>query len=398
VSALAKIAEIGRHPRFLSLSATALVLGLAYALTVPYLSLFALTEAHLSPSELGIYLVVAALSGVVATAWLGRLSDQGFGRKRTIVLTLICGVVGYAAMSKLRSFAGLLVNATVLLSIARAAFPQTFALARARFEADRLGDLTLASNTMRMFFSLAWVVGPALGALLVARVGFNGLYLSVAAAYGLVALLVAPIAAPAGTSAVTRLPSSALRHLRQPTIAATTLGFGLLFLSSSLNMIAFPLYVVETLHGTEGDVGWLLGLAAGLELPLMIGSALLSSRLGKPRLILSGAVLYAVYFVCIAAAPRIALLYPAQLINAFVVSVVMGLGMSYFQDQLPGEPGVSTALYANAMTLGSVLAGILFAALVGRYGPRGVLLACAGACLIASALLAYARARATGSR
>jgi SET family sugar efflux transporter-like MFS transporter len=392
MSAFAKIAAVGRIRGFPALGAAALVLGLAHALTVPYLSLFALTEAHFGPRQLGAYIVLSALSNLPAATWLGRLSDRGRSRRGAMLLALGFAAVGYALMSQLRGFFGLLANSVLLLSLGRASFPQTFSLARARFEAQKVEDITLATNALRMFFSVAWVGGPALGAVLLGVLGFRGLYLAIAVVYAVVAALIAPIDAPASVGpASSGGRAAALLHLRKPALAAATAGFALIFLCSSLNMIVFPLYVVETLHGAKHDVGWLLGLAAGLEIPLMLGSALLSSRFGKGRLIVISALLYALYFAAMALARSPWQLYPIQLLSAVVVSIAMGLGMSYFQDQLPGEPGVSTALYANAMTLGSVLGGLLFALLVGPFGHRGVLVACAACSLVGCGLLAMSR-------
>jgi SET family sugar efflux transporter-like MFS transporter len=387
MTALARIGGVARVPGFLVLSGTALALGLATSLAIPYLSLFAATEAHLSPRQLGVYLVVSALANVPVAAWLGRLSDRRGGRKRALVLSLAGGTAGYLAMSRLRSFPALLLDSVLLLSLGRAAFAQIFALARARFDAGEVEDLTLATSTMRMFFSVAWVLGPALGAALLTRMSFTGFYQVVGAMYALVTLLVLPLDAPDGSGGSARARTTVLAYLRLPSVATTTAGFALVFLCSSLHMIVLPLHVVETLHGDERQVGWLLGLAASLEIPLMLASGLGAGRLGKARLIVCGAALYAAYFAWLALARQPWQLYPAQLLNAAVVSVVMGLGMSHFQDQLPGEPGASTALYANAMTLGSVLSGVLFAAL-GATGTRGMLVACAACALGAAGLLA----------
>jgi SET family sugar efflux transporter-like MFS transporter len=391
MTALAKLADVARIPGFLALSATTLMLGLASSLATPYLSLFALSEAHLGPRQLGIYVIVSALSNLPVATWLGQLSDRGRSRKPPLMLALAGATLGYLAMSQLRAFPWLVLNSVVLLSLGRAAFAQTFAVARARFEVGSAGDLTLATNTLRMFFSVAWVVGPALGALVLARVHFTGFYLVVAALHVLAALFILPLRAPAaGPGGAARRP--VWHHLRQPRIAAATAGLSLLFLCSSLNMIVFPLFIVETLHGAKHHVGWLLGLAAALEIPLMLGSALVAARRDKGAMMVVSGVLFAAYFGCVALARHPWQVYPAQLLSALVVSIAMGLGMSYFQDQLPGEPGVSTALYANAVTLGSVLAGLVFAALATPFGHRGVLVACAVFSLLAAGLLARSRA------
>ena len=178
-------------------------------------------------------------------------------------------------------------------------------------------------------------------------------------------------------------------------MAALIPGMGLLFLCSNLNVIVLPLLLVQTLGGAERDVGGTFGLAAGLELPLMLGSALVAGRLGKGRLIIAGSLVYIAYFAALALATRPWHAYLAQGLTAFVISVVMGLGLSYFQDLLPGEPGVSTALYVNAMTIGSILAGGLFALLAAPLGNRGIFAVCAALSLAATALLLHADARLT---
>jgi SET family sugar efflux transporter-like MFS transporter len=341
-----------------------------------------------------VYMALSAVSGVVVTTWLGKLSDRGLGHKRAILLSLGCALIGHAAMSQLRGFGGLLVNTVIFLSVGRAAFSQTFSLARARFEADGVKDLTLATNALRMFFSLAWVIGPAFGAVAVAEVHFSGLFLIAAGLFALVALLVLPLDASRADLAFGGKRTAVLQYMRRPDVAAMTAGFALLFMSANLNTTVLPLYVVDTLHGPKSAVGWVFGTAAALELPLMLGTALVASRLGKPRMLVVAAAIYGAYFLAMVAAGRPWQLYPVQVLSALVISVVMGLGLSFFQDLLPGEPGVSTALYANAMTLGSVLSGSVFAAAAGTWGNRGLLLVCAGCSFAACLLLIYAGRRA----
>jgi MFS transporter, SET family, sugar efflux transporter len=384
---LARVPELGLH------SAIALSLGLAHAFTFPFLSLFALEEARFSARQLGIYLAASALSGVLATTWLAKLSDRTGRHRQALLLSLLCATVGNVAMCGLRSFWPLLLNAVTLLAVGRAAFSQTFSLARARFDAEQVEDVTLATNTIRMFLSLGWVVGPALAAVALAGLGWSGLYLVAAGTFVVVGLLALRAREPSTPPRAAGHGTSILRYMRRGPVAALMAGFGLLFLCSNLNIIVVPLLLVQNLGGAERDVGLAFGLAAGLEIPLMLGSALVAGRLGKGRLIVSGALVYVGYFIALSLATRPWHAFLAQGLTAFFVSVVMGLGMSYFQDLLPGESGVSTALYVNAMTLGSILAGGLFAALAAPLGSRGVLLVCAGICLIAFFLLVYADSR-----
>ncbi len=332
---------------------------------------------------------------MLATTWLGKLSDRTLSRKHALLAALACATVGHLAMCYLRGFWGLLLNAVTILALGRAAFAQTFALSRARFEAEAVQDLTLATNAIRMFFSLGWVIGPALAAVFLASLGWTGLYAVSAGTFVLIGLLALGTRDPPVRPAAAGPPTSVLRYVRRGPVAALIAGMGLLFLCSNLNVIVLPLLLVQTLGGAERDVGGTFGLAAGLELPLMLGSALVAGRLGKGRLIIAGSLVYIAYFAALALATRPWHAYLAQGLTAFVISVVMGLGLSYFQDLLPGEPGVSTALYVNAMTIGSILAGGLFALLAAPLGNRGLLAVCAALSLAATALLLHADARLT---
>jgi SET family sugar efflux transporter-like MFS transporter len=38
-----------------------------------------------------------------------------------------------------------------------------------------------------------------------------------------------------------------------------------------------------------------------------------------------------------------------QLLNAIFIGIVAGIGMSYFQDLMPGRAGVATTLFANSI-------------------------------------------------
>ena len=52
--------------------------------------------------------------------------------------------------------------------------------------------------------------------------------------------------------------------------------------------------------------------------------------------------------------------------------IVAGLGMSYFQDLMPGRPGVATTLFTNAVRTGSIAAGALAGGIAEAWGYQGV--------------------------
>jgi SET family sugar efflux transporter-like MFS transporter len=282
----------------------------------------------------------------------------------------------------------MLLTAVLLISIGSAAYAQMFAFVRAKFQLEYQGDLTLATNIVRMFFSFAWVAGPVLGAYLIGTYHFGPLFLTAAATFLLVAVLVVPIrfvrAPPAPPEHTAVLP-----YLRQKHILASAAGFTFVSMGHNLALITFPVYIVETLGGTKIQLGILFGLAALLEIPLMIAAAIIVSRMPSSRLMWIGALLSALYFGYVSFVQEPWQLYPMQFLSAAVIAIFMGVGISYFQDMLPGVPGVATALHASTHTVGSVVSGVIFAAVAATFGYRGVFVASAILATIAAVLLFF---------
>jgi SET family sugar efflux transporter-like MFS transporter len=385
--------EVFRAPGFWPMSLSVLVLGLAYSIVVPILSLYALTEVRMSTSQFGLYLACNAISGVIASMAMGKWSDSGIQRERLILLSLIAGIGGYLVFSQTKSFAVVMLTALVLGSLGGTAFSQMLALTRTRLESAQVKEMTLATSSVRMFFSLAWVLGPVLGALVLGTYHFQGVFLSTVALLLLVFAMVlwlpkvVAIGPDAAKAPVIR-QRALWQHLRSKRIALSVLAFACLSLCSNLTMMTLPIFVTSTLHGEQSSLGQLLGLAAGLEIPLMLLTAFAADKVGKARLIVISALIYIVYFVVLANATAVWQLYPNQLLVAFAVSINMGIAISYFQDLLPGQPGVATGLFSSSFTVGGVMAGAVFAAVGTPFGYRGIFVACALFSALAAALMA----------
>ena len=48
-----------------------------------------------------------------------------------------------------------------------------------------------------------------------------------------------------------------------------------------------------------------------------------------------------------------------QVFLAFYLAILLGLGISYFQDILPDFPGYASTLFANAMVIGQLCGNLL---------------------------------------
>ncbi|WP_019584844.1 sugar efflux transporter [Deinococcus apachensis] len=372
-----RLADVWRLPHVLGLAVSVLFLGLATSLAFPYMALFGVNQVHMTPLQLGIFLTVNAVSGVLISTGLARLSDRLPDRKPLVFLTLGAAMVGYSLLSVARSYPALLLIGPVFLGTGAAAFPQVFAFARAQFVgvAGALPDRAI--TVLRSIFSLAWVVGPGVGALVLARLDFRGLFLLAAGCFVLAVLPIlrvprAPVEAPAPPSPADPQEETAAR---QP-FFRPALAFVLYGMSMSMGMSMFPLFITKVLHGTDSQVGFLVGLCALLEIPFMLAFAVTRRLPPLARMVKYALALFALHFALVYLSQGMPLLVVTQAVRAAVLAVTAGLGMAYFQELMPGRIGAATTLFANTTNVGSMLAGIVSGACAQLFGYRAVFLLC----------------------
>ncbi|ULH15730.1 sugar efflux transporter [Deinococcus sp. KNUC1210] len=390
-STLTTLARLPNYPR---LSLAVLLVGLSTSVAGPYIPLFASTQAHMAPLPLGIFMTLLAMSGVLISLLLGRWSDRLPNRKPMVLLAVGAAATGFLLLCVTRSYLPLLLIVCVFLGTGAASFPQLFALAKAQLQGADPQASEHGITTLRSVFSLAWVVGPGLGALLVGNERYNTLFLTTAGLYTATALMVLLARTP---PAVNRSSSGRPLPVSGPQIALWKIVTSFVLYGTSLSMgaLALPLYVTHVLHGTTGQVGFLLGLCALLEIPIMLSFVFLPRRFSTHSLIVFAFALLALYFVMLWAAPGIVVLAAAQLLRAIVIAIAASLGMTYFQSLMPGRIGAATTLFANTTSIGSMLAGVVSGGFAQAFGYRSVFLVCGVFTLLAWGLLYSAGRRAT---
>ena len=120
-----------------------------------------------------------------------------------------------------------------------------------------------------------------------------------------------------------------------------------------------PLFVTEYLKEREGYVGTLASLCAGLEVPFMVILGILASKLSTRTLLILGAISGGLFYFSIGIFENIYMMMIGQVFLAFYLAILLGLGISYFQDILPDFPGYASTLFANAMVIGQLCGNLL---------------------------------------
>jgi SET family sugar efflux transporter-like MFS transporter len=362
-----------------------LVLGIADSVSGSFLMLYGTDAVGLTPTAAGVFVSAVAVGGMVASVALGRWYDRRPSRLPAIV-SIAGSVVGFTLLPATTSTPALLPVAAVFLGASGASFPQLFALARGHLEAA--GQVDRGTPALRSMWSGAWAVGPLIGGALLAWQGFSWLFLTSAAAFALVAVPVWLLGRPPDRVADERSEHQG-RMPRQLVLAVGA--FALFHAAMYVGSVVLPLFLTREVGGSYGQVGLAFSGCAAVEFLAALVLTFVPARWSRRLLIVLGMVLFAVYFVVVAAAPNVPVVLLAQGVRGIAISLVLALGITYFQDLLPDQPGRATALLANTGAAGSLVAGVLGGALAQTLGYRPAQLACAGLSAVAAVVLARSR-------
>lgn len=372
------------------------VLGIAYSFVVPFLSMFGTLEVGMSPAIFGLFMTISSVSGVVLSTVLARWSDTRTSRRTILIVASCAGVLGYIGYAFVREVFWLTVISSVFLGIASVTFSQVFAYARDLLaRSDVPAEHTpLYMNVFRLFFALAWTVGPALAAAVMTAFSFRGTFLVAALFYALFLLLVVlfvPSLPPRRESleAAVRMPLRKAAAI--PGLLAHFCAFCLFFCCSTLGMMNLPLLVVDELRGTETHVGIVYSVAPLFELPFMFYFGLLASRSDHGRLIRFALWIAVAYYGLLSLVTAPFQVYLLQILSAAIVAVTSGVAITFFQNFLPDQAGTATNVYSTASRIGATSGYLLFGVLVTGRGHRDVFIVCAVFCFLAVAILHLAR-------
>ncbi|QXB53394.1 MULTISPECIES: MFS transporter [Aeromonas] len=370
-------------PVSLSFLAVTFMTGVAVALQVPTLSLFLAEEVQVRPFLVGLFYTVNAVIGILISQWLGHRSDNKGDRKQLILRCCFAGIVLSLLFAWNRQY-WLLVSLGVLLaSLTATASPQLFALAR-EYADSRNKQADMFSSVLRAQFSLAWVIGPPAAFALAIGYGFEVMYLASALAYLVCAFVVwrwlpsLPLARPA--EGEVRVSS-----WRTPSVRALFIASTLMWTCNSMYLINMPLYITRELGLDEKLAGVLMGTAAALEIPFMLLAGYYTRRFGKRPMMLLAVLAGVGFYVGLATLSSQTALIALQLLNAIFIGIVAGIGMSYFQDLMPGRAGVATTLFSNSIRTGSIMAGAIAGTVAEIWSFHGVFMVAMALALMALA-------------
>lgn len=359
-----------------------LLLGLAYSFVSPFMSMFGTLEVKMSPVRFSVFMLSTSLSAIVVSTVLARWSDTHFSRRSLLISGGVSGALAYIGYSFIRDPLWLTLVGCTLLAVSTITFSQLFAHARELLGRSGVpaAEAPLYINFFRLFFALAWTVGPAAASWVMVLFSYRGMFLTAAATFAVfvvVVVLWVPTNQPQDARAgAARTPLRTT--LTRPDVLAYFTGFVLINTCGTISMMNLPLLVLHTLGGTPRHVGIIYSVGPLFELPLMLYFGVLASAGDQTRIIRLGTMIAVLYYVLLLFVREPWQVYPLQILSAAMVAVNSGIAITFFQNYLPEQPGTATNLFVTSARLGSTAGYLLFGWLVAALGYRAVFVFCAG--------------------
>lgn len=356
-------------------SSSALLWGLQFAFLNPVLALLLVSLFDATPADVGWVLAVYNAGGFVASLVIPGRADRSGDYLRPM---LVCAVltVALAGALMLATSPPVAVIALVVLG-GPAGVGSTLLFAELRHSGAAVSDVM---NT-RAIVSFAWVAGPPLATFVMGALG-NRSILPVLGVVGILNIVTTVIMISRRRRTTTDAMGTGPRHdeheaVSRTAIAAIVVAFVLLQATNNAVMSIMTLIVTAHLGLSLVWAGVALGVAALLEIPALWVIGRLSGRFSGAALIVSGCVAGIVYYVSLVFVRDPVTLIVLQLPNAWFFAVVVGIGLTLFQQIIP-RPGLATGLFMNTRRIGSIVSGpIIAVASIEPLGYPGVFALCA---------------------
>jgi SET family sugar efflux transporter-like MFS transporter len=342
--------------------------GIAGALQIPTLSLFLTTEVQVTSLWVGFFYAVNAGVGIIVSFLLAKKSDRQRDRRNLILICYLLAAGNCLLFAFNRNYLTLITVGVLLTAIANTAIPQLFALAREYGERSSQ-NVAMFSAVMRAQLSLAWVFGPPLAFMLVVNYGFTAMFIFAAGIFLLVTLLAWRILPEVARVIINSHVATQQKTVFDKDVSLLFFASVLMWTCSAMYLIDVPLYISAELGLPQRLTGWMMGVAAAIEIPIMILAGRYVNRVGKRLMMLTAMVAGMLFYAGMLWFTFPLGLLVLQVFNAIFIGIGATIGMLYFQDLMPERAGMATTLFTNSISTGVILAGILQGILT-EYGPH----------------------------
>ena len=335
-----------------------LLITISSSLFNPVLSFYLNTELGFDPLQISLFFVLLPVATILIVQTVARFSDMGLQRPSIICIASLFGVAASVLLFLRPSYWVLCTVGLICLGSYPVSFPQIFASAREYALKNIKKGSLMFTTFLRSLASLSWVIGPPISYGIALGGSFDLLFMVTMGSFSLCCLACFFFL----PNVLDKSIADKSRHIawwKNGSVMMLFVGIACMFTAFSSYITSMPLYVTQELKLTENTPGFMLSLAAFLEIPLMFLAARLSKGIGLKTVVVIGAISLVVFLALLHFAHTEKQMLAIQFFSALYIAFVASMGMVFFQELLPTIPGQATSLYINASTSGQIAGGAL---------------------------------------
>lgn len=369
--------------------------GISSAAIAPYRAITAINGLGMENSTYAIVITFSSIATALASLLLGSLSDRIGDRRRLVIVSAVMGALAYGLIYLFPYKPVYIISFCLVLPFGGALFSQTFSFSRAYYDLNAPQQSEFMTSVLRSIVSAAWVIVPPATGYIASVYSVFDVFGAAALAHLCCALIFGLLLTqknaqvPPSTHALER--GVAFWRILPASRTIGVLGVISVRVAMALHVTILPLAIVTDFHGTLSHVGYIAALAAGLEVPLMLGWGILAARWPKEHILVINAVIYGGYMILIVFAQSVADVLVLQVPNAIATAALMSITISYMQETIKGRLGLSTALMDVATVTSALIAAATFGLLATEASYLPVFIAAGAFSFAGAAILALSR-------
>ena len=356
--------------------------GLSTAFIYPILSLYLIKEVHATPLSMGFLITCMVLSGVIVSQYIAKKSDKGLSRKHVILVGQTGFIITTLFLAMSHHYYTLLCVVVFFMSLSSVCLPQIFSMGR-DFADEALGDkATLFVTMMRAAIAVAWVVGPPVAFLVNDDFGFKYTFL-LAGFFAVMVFIIVYFAMADSQIKEQYIDSKNVNWLKIPGVLFFLNGIFFAFSANNMYQTSISLYITQELDFDSKWVGYFMGFAAFVEIPIMLSVGYLAPKFGTIRLIVIACCSGFLFYTGLLFAQQLWHFMLLQLFNGVFIGINASLGMLVVQDMMKNQLGLASTLFNNSIMLSILLSSLVVGGIAQYFSYYTVLIASASFCLLA---------------
>lgn len=358
-------------------------------MVIPFLTIYLKSDLEFSNTEISWIMGCFGLGSVVGT-WLGGKLTDTIGYYKVMVRSLFSTGILFIALQYLQTLSSLCIGIFLVMLVADTFRPAMFV---AMSVYSKVENKTRSVTLVRLAINLGYSAGPAIGGLIITRIGYSGLFWVDGITCILATILLIIVLHPKKTKPIDEVvaenPVSVYKDKSFWIFFVAMFLFGIIFLQY---FSTIPLFYKEVFSLSELDIGLLLGLNGFLifilEMPLI--KYLENTRYTKTGLILFGLLLTAISFFVLNMTSWIGVLLIGILFMTLGEMIAFPFSNAFAMERSKrGKQGEYLSMYIMAFSIGHVFAHAFGLQLVDYFGYNSTWNIMSGLGILGILLLVY---------